>query len=928
VSIFERLFQASVDGVLLTRPTGEVLRANAAACAALGRSEGEICRLGRPGLVVEDERLHQALAARSHNAGIEAEITFLRPDGSTFVADFTSGFLPPGREADDGPLAYVIFRDATARRRDEERLRRVSRALALLGACNELVVRATDEDALYRDLCEAVVRVGGHLSCWVGRPADDEHETIRVVARAGDDGGYLDAIAIHVADTPRGRGPAGVAWRSGEPSVSRDIATDPRMEPWRETAARFGIRSAAALPVVHGGERFGLLVLYADAPGPFDDDEVGVLRRLADDLAYGVASLRERAARERADRARRESAALLRAITDTIPEPIFLKDEAGRWTFANPATLRVVGRSTADEVLGKTDAEIYGDAAIGAAIAAADRRVMASGSTEVLEERVLGPEGERTFLSTKSAFRDGAGRVAGLVGCAVDITDRLQAEADRERLARAIEQAAETVMITDARGAIVYVNPAFEVESGYSAEEVLGKNPRLLKSGAQGAEVYKKLWETIAAGATWQGRLVNRRKDGARYTIDVTITPVRDAAGAIASYVAVRRDVTRQLELEAELHQAQKLDTVGRLAAGVAHDFNNLLSVILGCGELALAGLAPGDPTASDVEEIVGAARRGAALTRQLLTFTQKHVARPERVDVARSVSDLERMLRRVLREDVKLRLALEPGLGAVLIDPAQLEQVLVNLVVNARDALPGGGLVAIAASAVELGASEVNGHAGPHVRLTVTDDGVGMDEATRAHIFEPFFTTKGPGKGTGLGLSTVYGIVRQAGGRVAVWSAPGLGTTFTIDLPCTPGSAGRASDTPTADAPHARPGEVVLVVEDEAGVRRAVTRLLGAVGYRVVAAGGGAEALRFVRDPAASFDLLLTDVVMPDLGGVALAALVRAERPGAKVLFMSGYSGDALGRDEAGRRERLVPKPIDRATLLRAVREVIDAPA
>ncbi len=529
---------------------------------------------------------------------------------------------------------------------------------------------------------------------------------------------------------------------------------------------------------------------------------------------------------------------------------------------------------------------------------------------------------------TVEAFARAA--TAALARAQVESVERKRAELDRSRLAMAIEQAGEVIVVTDTDGAIQYVNPAFEAVTGYASAEVLGQNPRLLKSGAQGGDFYRDLWATIRAGKTWRGTLVNRRKDGRRYTEEASISPVRDAAGEVTAYVAVKRDISRGLALETQLLQARKLEGIGRLAGGVAHDFNNVLAVILSCAGFALKELPSGAPLREELSEIQGAARRAAELTRQLLAFSRRQVLQPVPLDLNLVIADMERMLRRIIGEDVELVLDLAGGLGSATVDPSQLEQVVMNLVVNAREAMPGGGRLTVGTRNVHLDAEACAGREGlrpgPHVAVTVADSGVGMDAETAARVFEPFFTTKGLGQGTGLGLATVYGIVKQSGGAISVQSAPGAGTTFELVLPRGPGPALR-SPAPAPTAPVAGGAETILLVEDDPSVRAMAQRILAEAGYQVLVAGNGEEALLICAQDPRAVDLLLTDVVMPVMGGKALAEQLDRVRPGTKVLFMSGYTGGAL--DHQGVLEqgaRLIGKPFGIEDLRREVRAALDA--
>ncbi len=514
-------------------------------------------------------------------------------------------------------------------------------------------------------------------------------------------------------------------------------------------------------------------------------------------------------------------------------------------------------------------------------------------------------------------------------GYVVDVTDRKLADVELRRLAAAVEQTPAAIMITDAGGIIQYANPAFERVSGWSRAEVAGKRANLLKSGRHDAAFYRDMWSTISAGRVWKGRIVNRARDGRTFTEDAVIAPVVDDAGAIRNYVAVKRNVTDELGLQEALAQSQRLDSVGRLAGGIAHDFNNILTVILSCADAIRDELGAQPPQVrEDLEEIRSAAVRAAELTRQLLTFARRQPIEPVPLDLNRVLAGSERLLRRVLGEDLRLQVGTQPDLWAVRADPGQLEQVVLNLAVNARDAMPEGGVVSIEAANVVAGGDDPlpfpDMEPGGYVRLVVTDSGSGMTEEVRARAFEPFFTTKGPGGGTGLGLSTVYGIVKQSGGFIRVESAPGRGSTFEIFLP-------RTLERPREAAERVRPAaeggtETVVLVEDDPQVRAVAARALLASGYRVLVASGADDALHVAETEPGHIDLLVTDVVMPGVGGKPLAEEFARRRPGAGVLFVSGYAESAITRGGAVQPGvRFLPKPFTPADLVAKVRSVLD---
>ena len=415
--------------------------------------------------------------------------------------------------------------------------------------------------------------------------------------------------------------------------------------------------------------------------------------------------------------------------------------------------------------------------------------------------------------------------------------------------------------------------------------------------------------------------------DGTVRSLQANAIVIRGADGKALRMIGINRDITAQRSLEEQFRQSQKMEAVGRLAGGIAHDFNNLLTVITGYSDLLLSQIGGKTALGEEVAEIKRAAERAALLTQQLLAFSRRQVLQPRVIDLNEVVSHMERMLRRLIGEDVEFRIVLGEGLGSVKADPGQIEQVIVNLLVNARDAMPGGGELAIETSNVVLDKEFRRDHpsaaAGPYVCLAVVDTGMGMSAEVKAHIFEPFFTTKGKGKGTGLGLSTVYGIINQSIGHIAVDSNIGRGTTVRIFLP-------RVEDTPEvipeASAADLYGGETVLVVEDEDAVRGIVTRVLEESGYRVLWASDGNDGIHLFEENREAIDLLITDVVMPGMGGRELASRLEASRPGIKVLYMSGYTEDAIhhhGALETGL--AFIQKPFTTEGFLMKVREVLD---
>jgi PAS domain S-box-containing protein len=506
---------------------------------------------------------------------------------------------------------------------------------------------------------------------------------------------------------------------------------------------------------------------------------------------------------------------------------------------------------------------------------------------------------------------------------------RAQLAETHRRLIVAIEQAHESVAILDVQGIILYVNPAFERITGYSQAEVVGGRLDMLRSGQHEPAFYEDLWATVRSGQVWHGRIVNKKKDGSLYTDETTITPVRNESGAIVNFVEIKRDVTRELELEQQYRQAQKMEAVGRLTAGIAHDFNNLLTAINGFAELVQFRLSPDDPAQELVSKVRDSGRHAVSLVQQLLAFSSRQIVEPQVLDLNRAVKAMEKILRRIIGEDVVLETCLAHDLWPVKLGRVQIEQVILNLAVNARDAMPTGGRLAIETANVVLdeayAASQVEVEPGEYVLLRVSDTGVGMSQQVQAHLFEPFFTTKERGKGTGLGLATVYGIVAQSGGHIRVESEPGAGSIFTIYLPRCREPLPAPSE-PGVERVVPDGVETVLVVEDDAPMRELAHLVLKQQGYTVLEAEDGPGALRLAADHAGPIHVLLTDVIMPRMCGQALAQQLAGLCPGLRVVYMSGYPDDEIAQyGELEADAAILHKPFSPMDLARKVRAVLD---
>jgi two-component system, cell cycle sensor histidine kinase and response regulator CckA len=622
----------------------------------------------------------------------------------------------------------------------------------------------------------------------------------------------------------------------------------------------------------------------------------------------------------------------LRKAVEASGEVLFLTDRRGLITYVNPEFVRLYGYEPS-EVVGRVTPRILKSGAIDQARYRDLWRLLLHNQIFRGEFVNRAKDGRLVVVeSSANPITDDRGEIIGFLAIQRDITERKRAEASlresEERYRTLAEAAHDQIFIINRDLRLEYVNAAVAGQFGRAQNAIVGKELAELFP----PEVSVRLSQLVRDVFTGREPIYNESLlvfPGREAWIGAWLVPMRDPEGRVKSVLGVARDITDRVRLEQQFRQAQKMEAVGRLAGGVAHDFNNLLSVILGYGAILIDRLEEGSPLRKGLEEINSAGERAVNLTRQLLAFSRRQVLVPRVLDLNALVSGTESLLRRLIGEDVELRRVLAADAGRIRIDPGQLEQVIMNLVVNARDAMPRGGTLTIETDRADLSEDRPRGGtvmpAGPYVALVVSDTGQGMTPEVQSHIFEPFFTTKGLGKGTGLGLSTVYGIVKQSGGYIWAESAPGHGTTFTIRLPRVE-AAVEVSSRESIAAP-ACGTETVLLVEDDVSMRDVARKFLESWGYTVLEAPGPIEARKIEAGQSGSIDLMLTDVVMPEMGGRALADLLAPRRPDMRVLFMSGYTDEAI--TEHGVLPQgtfFLAKPFSRETLGRRVREVLDS--
>lgn len=621
-----------------------------------------------------------------------------------------------------------------------------------------------------------------------------------------------------------------------------------------------------------------------------------------------------------------------RTIFHNAPIGIFRTTFDGRIIEANATLARMLGYANRNELL-----ESIKDLAT-------DIYPEPGARQALLDALVRSPQGIRREIDFKrkdglplyaivnvSLQMDADGRPAFLNGTIEDITSLKQTESELRNLAAAVEQSGEVIAITDPYGVIAYVNQAFEEITGYARLEALGQNMSLLKSGEHERSFYRDFWQTISSGKTWSGRFTNLRKDGSRYIEDATVSPVFDKHGKIVNYVAAKRDITQEVNLEEQYRQMQKMETIGRLIGGVAHDFNNLLQAMNGYTDLAMTDLDAASDSREFLSKARGVGQRAANLVQQLLLFSRRQTLKPKLLKLENVVTDMLKMIDRLIGEHIRIEWIPRKEPCIISGDSGMLDQVLMNLCVNARDAMPDGGVLTIETRNVFIDDDFCASHAwarpGWFALLSVRDTGCGMDQKTLKRIFEPFFTTKEEGKGTGLGLATIYGIVQQHDGMINAYSELGKGTVFNIYLPLHE-QAETADNIRRREAPRGGE-ETILLAEDDETVRELARTILERAGYRVLVAEDGEEAVRLYDRNAGRIALLLLDVVMPKMGGYAAYMHIHKCDPDIAVVFASGY-GDTVNHTNFALADGLplIEKPYSNASLLKAIRKALDAKA
>ena len=853
------------------------------------------------------------------------------------------------------PARLVLANDVTQRMRAERELQRVARAQRLLSRCNEALIRADSEQALLDAVCRIVVEEGGYRMAWVGYAMDDETKSVVPMASAGEGTQYLEGIQISWDEHhPSGQGASGRTIRQRVPVVVEDLARDPGYAPWLASAERYGFRATCSLPLRSGDHACGHLSMYAAEPLAIAADELTLLIELADNLAYGIGFRRAREERRRMNAAVTRIATSMAAGTGKglFEEMARAMIEAVAADGGFIARLLPGEPLSAQTLVAIVDGQVEEnfDYRLEGTPCAAFRHEQECVVADQLAEQFPGSPTlsrmrARAYVGKRMDGSDGKplGMVfvifrkplqnAEFVNSALGIFaargsaifERQRADKQLHEQASLLDKAQDGIVVRDLQQRITYWNKGAERIYGWSLEELRGQ---IHVDPIYGdPAIFDGIMATIRRDGEWNGRVQQRRKDGRPVTVEMHATLICDEHGLPQSSFAIITDITHRLALEDRIQHSERLEMIGQLTGGVAHDFNNLLTVMLGNAEMLAEDLRDQPRLHTLAEMTLSAAQRGTELTHRLLAFARRQPLEPKVVQVNALVKGMDPILRRTLGNDLDLEFIQGAGLWEATVDPSQLEGALLNLCLNARDAMAQGGQLTIEtanASIDEAYASQdVEVEVGQYVLIAVSDTGSGIAPENVVRVFEPFFTTKEAGKGTGLGMSMVYGFVKQSRGHIKIYSERGLGTTIKMYLPRAMHPA-RAVDPPVISS-MPRGQATILIVEDDEMVRRFVDDQLQGLGYRTITTRNGPEALEILRG-SEDVDLLFTDVVMPGgMNGRQLADAALLLHPPLRVLFTSGYTKNTvIHRGQLDPDVRLLSKPYTRAELAEKVRAVL----
>lgn len=942
-------FENCAQAILIGTPAdGTIFAGNRALAGLYGRSKDEFAGLPLLSLCPEEHHflVLESFQQADRDGHVQFEVPMLKADGSTFEAKVD---IVSVREAGTEPLYWVVtVQDISNEKRADLLLARTNRALQMMSACNEALVRASDEEELLAEVCRLAVETGGYRLAWVGYALHDDKSTIHPVAHAGYEGGYLGEITLSWSlEAPSGQGPAARCIRGGKTIICEDITRKSSGFYWTDAALRRGYRSLVCLPLKNDKHTFGVLALYGSDVQDVGDDEIRLLREMAEDLAFGIRHIRNLHERHR--------------MQDVVLKVSQAVSAGHGEDFFQSLTRHLVEALEADGgMIGRLDEGCKHE--ICTQVLFMDRQFhdricydlvstpcegVSLGYTSVYEHSLQQQFPEDHWLRANGIeayagipLMDKSHRVSGILSVffrrpithaslvhstlkifAARVGEELERQKIDDRLreqASLLDKAQDAILVRDLEHRVTYWNKSAENLYGWTAEEVLGHSVTGLFYKDVG--FFGDAMRQLLLEGEWVGELEQVTKDGNLLMVGCRWTLVRDAEGQPKSVLCINTDITEQKKLEQQFLRAQRMESIGTLAGGIAHDLNNVLAPIMMAIDLLKM-------TVKDANglEILGtisqSAQRGAEMVNQVLSFARGMEGRRMDVHAHILVRDIEKIARDTFPKNIQITCHYHEGLWPVIGDPTQLHQVLLNLCVNARDAMPEGGRLMVTGSNERLDESyasmNLDASPGPYLKLEVADSGSGIPQTIIEQIFDPFFTTKDLGKGTGLGLSTSLAIVKSHNGFIRVQSQPGRGSTFTVYLPARETSTQFAAAPAEQQLPRGQ-GETILVVDDEQTIRDITQQTLQTFGYRVLVAADGAEAVTLYAQFRQSVALVLTDMMMPVMDGPATIKVLLNMNPELKIIAASGIAtNDAVARASALGVRNFVGKPYTAESLL-----------
>ena len=920
---FASAFEHASIGMALVSPEGRFLKVNCALCTLTGYTTDELVHLTFQDITHPDDLradlacVHRMLTKElSH---YQMEKRYLHKQGHIVWVLLSVSLVWDHQGA---PLYFISqIQDITERKENELRLKRLNRLYSVLSKINEAIVRTGDEEELCETVCQIAVEQGQLRMAWVGE-VDPQTKDVVPFASAGADDGYLTSISVSAQEGEMGNGPVGCAIRENRPNVCHDVTSDPRMEPWREAARQRGYSSLAAFPLPLGDERQGVMVFYAAEPYFFSQEDLDLLLSTSENIAFALDSIRKEQLRLDAAEALRRSEEHYRLLFVDNPHPMWVYDVATLKFLAVNTAAQVQYGYTEDEYLKMTIRDIRPVDELPRFDEQLRSLPLGKNQIGARHHKKNGEIIEVDICSDSIIFD---GRDARLVA-ATNVTERKVFEQRLAEQAALIDEARDAIIVRDMEHRILFWNKGAERLYGWTVSEAVNQLSTGLFYG--NLQKFTPSMESLLEKGAWIGELEHVTKTGTVVTVESRWTLLRDDAGLPKAVLCINTDITERKKMEAHFLRAQRMESIGTLAGGIAHDLNNLLApIIMGVDLLRHFGVE--GPVGKIVDDIERSAKRGSSLVKQVLSFARGVEGSRAVLPVKDIMDELESIIRNTFPKDIILEMKLPGAPLFIKGDPTQLNQVLLNLCVNSRDAMPRGGLITLSVEATMIDAQYDSNRQGVtpgrYVCIDVTDTGCGIPPENIHKIFDPFFTTKELAKGTGLGLATALGIVRSHGGFLNVYSEVDRGTNFKIYLPALDESAkAQTAEAESEDWPRGN-GEWILLVDDETSILTITQQTLEAFGYRVLTAENGAQAIGLFAANRERIALVLTDMMMPVMDGAATILALREIDPHIKIVAASGLNANSdVARDANAGVKHLLAKPYTTGTMLSTLKAAL----